>query len=114
MPRGKRNASPELRPVEPPPNDLNDEQKAALFIGGIERLERLIADKDEIVADIRNARKVMKSEGFSREEVDFAIWSRKEGEEASKESFAMRLRISEWLGRPLGYQPSLDLGLAAQ
>lgn len=109
MPRGRKNQSPELRPVESLPNDLNDQQKAMLFIGGVENLEQLIERKDEIVADIRNARKVMKSEGFSREEVDFALWTRKKGDEAAKESVAMQLRISEWLGRPLGFQPSLDL-----
>jgi uncharacterized protein (UPF0335 family) len=109
MPRGRKNGSPELRPVEPLPNDLNDEQKAALFLGGIEKLERLVERKDEIVADIRNARKVMKSEGFAREEVDYALWARKEGDEAARESLAMRLRISEWLGKPLGFQAALDL-----
>jgi uncharacterized protein (UPF0335 family) len=109
MPRGRKSGSPELRPVESQPNDLNDEQKAALFIGGIEKLERLIDEKDQLVADIRNARKVMKSEGFVREEVDYALWARKEGDEAARESLAMRLRISEWLGKPLGFQAALDL-----
>jgi uncharacterized protein (UPF0335 family) len=98
-----------LRAVESLPNDLNDEQKVSLFIGGIEKLERLIEGKDEIVADIRNARKVMKSEGFSREEVDYALWFRKQDEGEADKSLAMRLRIAEWLGKPLGFQSTLDL-----
>ena len=112
MARGKKSENPELRAVAPT-NDLNDEQKARLFIGGIEKLERLIDDKDEIVADIRNQRKTMKSEGFDRAEIEYALWARKEGDEAAKTALAMRLRISQWLGKPLGYQSTLDL-VAAQ
>jgi hypothetical protein len=117
MPRGRRGGSgPELRPVTDPitANDLNDEQKATLFTSGIEKLERMIARKDEIVATIRNQRKLMKSEGFHREEVDYALWFRQHGEGEANEALAMRIRISEWLGKPLGFQAALDLGAAAQ
>lgn len=112
MPRGRKNPNPELRPVEPS-NDLNDEQKAKLFIGGVGTLERLIEEKDSVVASIRSQRKAMKAEGFSREEIDYALWLRKDGEEAGKERIAIHLRIAEWLGHPLGFQATLDL-VAAQ
>jgi hypothetical protein len=113
MPRGKRGGGPELRPVEPiTTNDLDDEQKARLFLGGIEKLEKMIDRKDEMVAAIRNQRKVMKQEGFDRAEVDYALWVRKEGDEAAGDNLAMRLRISEWLGKPLGFQATLDLAAA--
>lgn len=108
MARGRKGSSAELRPVETS-NDLNDEQKAKLFIVGIDRLERLIERKDSAVADIRSQRKTMKSEGFSREEVDYALWLRKEGEEIAKERIAAHLRIAEWMGKPLGFQSALDL-----
>ena len=107
----QRRGGPELRPVEPT-NDLNDEQKARLFLGGIEKLEKMIERKDEMVATIRNQRKVMKQEGFDRAEVDYALWVRSQGDEAAHESLAMRLRISEWLGKPLGFQAALDLQAA--
>jgi uncharacterized protein (UPF0335 family) len=110
MPRGKRYGNPELRAVEETTtNDLNDEQKARLFLGGIEKLERMIERKDEMVATIRNQRKVMKQEGFDRAEVDYALWVRKEGEDAARENLGMRLRIANWLGKPLGFQAVLDL-----
>ena len=112
MARGKKSENPELKQVESESNDLNDEQKAKLFMGGIEKLEKLIGDKDWAVTAIRNHRKTMKSEGFSREEVEYALWSRKEGDERAKEAMAMQLRIAEWLGKPLGFQPSLDLAAA--
>jgi uncharacterized protein (UPF0335 family) len=100
-----------LRPVEPS-NDLNDEQKAKLFITGITRLERLIERKDSAVADIRSHRKTMKSEGFSREEVEYALWLRKAGEEVAKERMAAHLRIAEWLEKPLGFQSTFNLAAA--
>jgi hypothetical protein len=106
MPR-RRRASPELRAVQT--NDLNDEQKAALFLGGVERMESLINRKDELVAQIRNQRKAMKADGFGREEVDYALWFRKHSEGEANEGLAMRIRIAEWLGKPLGFQATLDL-----
>jgi hypothetical protein len=110
MPRGKRGSNPELRVVDPiTTNDLNDEQKASLLIKGIEKLEKMIDRKNEMVAAIRTQRKTLKSEGFERQEVDFALWVRKEGDEAAKERVALQIRIAEWIGQPLGYQPSLDL-----
>jgi uncharacterized protein (UPF0335 family) len=90
-------------------NDLNDEQKAALFIGGVERLERLIEQKDEVVARIRSQRKAMKSDGFMRPEVDYALWARKQEEGSTEADMAMRVRISEWLGKPVGFQATFDL-----
>jgi hypothetical protein len=115
MPRGKRrSASPELRPVEAS-NDLDDEAKARLLLQGLESLEALIEKKDSVVATIRSQRKTLKSEGFSREEVDYGLWLRKWGEaggEMARDRLAMQLRIAAWLGKPLGYQPSLDLEAA--
>lgn len=113
MPRRRRGGGPELRPMLPT-NDLNDQQKAALFLGGVEKLESLINRKDEVVAQIRNQRKAMKSDGFHREEVDYALWYRQHSEGEANEAMAMRLRIAEWLGKPLGFQAALDLGAAAQ
>lgn len=106
MPGGRKKGSPELRPVEPT-NDLNDEQKATLLEKGLERLERLIAEKDRVVSDIRTQRKTMKAEGFSRHEVDYALRLRKEGVEAAKERMAAEVRIAQWLGQPLGFQSNL-------
>jgi hypothetical protein len=111
MPRGKKGSNPELRVVDPiTTNDLNDEQKGDLLVKGIERLEKLIEQKDKMVAAIRTQRKTMKSEGFERQEVDFALWVRREGDEAAKERVALQIRIAAWIGQPLGFQPSLDLG----
>jgi hypothetical protein len=109
MARGKR-ANPELRPVES--NDLNDEAKARLFVNGIHSLERLIEQKDEVVARIRSQRKAMKSDGFMRPEVDYALWLRKQDEGSADADVAMRVRISEWMGKPVGYQATFDLAAA--
>ena len=70
---------------------------------------KLIERKDEVVATIRNHRKQMKADGFSREEVDYGLWLRKQGEEEARDNLAMRIRIAEWMGKPLGYQAALDL-----
>jgi uncharacterized protein (UPF0335 family) len=78
-------------------------------MGGIEKLERQIEQKDEIVARIRSQRKAMKADGFMRPEVDYALWLRKQDEGSASADVAMRVRISEWLGKPLGFQATLDL-----
>lgn len=76
---------------------------------GIESLERLIGQKDEMVARIRSQRKTMKADGFMRPEVDYALWLRShDGAEASSD-VAMRIRIAQWLERPLGFQATFDL-----
>lgn len=111
MARRRREGAPELRPVEPT-NDLNDEQKARLFGEGLDRMVTLTERKDELVAQMRNQRKQMRADGFSREEVDYGLWLRKQSDEDARDNLAMRLRIAEWQGKPLGYQPSLDLAAA--
>ena len=113
MPRQLRGGGPELRPVEnSQTNDLNDEQKIALLRGGVEKLKTLINRKDEIVASIRNQRKAMKSDGFQREEVDYALWLSQHSDVEASDALAMRIRIAEWLGKPLGFQSSFDLQAA--
>ena len=107
MARGKRN-NPELRAVQPT-NDLNDEQKAVLFGDGLEVLEEYQEQIDALVAKKRNQRKIMKSEGFSAAEIDYALWVRKKGEEAAKDAMAMNIRVAAWLGKPLGFQAALDI-----
>jgi hypothetical protein len=93
-------------------NDLNDEQKGALFRSGVEKMVTLIERRDSATAAVRNQRKTMKAEGFSREEIDYALWLRNAGEGEASDALAMRLRISEWLGKPLGFQASFDLAAA--
>jgi uncharacterized protein (UPF0335 family) len=78
-------------------------------MGGVERLERLIEQKDEVVARIRSQRKAMKSDGFMRPEVDYALWLRKQDEGSADADMAMRVRISQWLNKPVGFQATLDL-----
>jgi hypothetical protein len=99
-----RKRNPELRPIS---NDIDDEQKAALFGKGIEKLEAAIRRKDEAVAGIRLQRKTMKSEGFSADEIGHALWLRKQEGDEPKEKIELEIRVARWLQRPLGLQADL-------
>lgn len=80
-----------------------------MFTDGIDKLVRLVEQKDEMVARIRTHRKQMKADGFMRPEVDYALWMQKHDGQDAADEMAMRIRIAQWMGQPLGYQASLDL-----
>lgn len=88
---------------------MNEELKQALLTQGLEALEELIETKDGIIAKIRNQRRAMKSEGFTRAQVDFGLELRARGVEPMRLRIEKQIQIANWLGKPLGYQLALDI-----
>jgi hypothetical protein len=110
----RRGQSPELAPIDPRHNDLNEEQQQRLMLDGVAKLERLIEAQQSANSAVRLQRKALKSDGFSRTMVDYALWLRKtEGDEAA-ERMQDQIKIAQWLGKPLGFQPTLFDQAAAQ
>lgn len=82
----------------------NSERRRAQFVREIVNLEKLIADKDSVVAEIRNQRKEMKGLGFSRHEIDFALYVRKSPEEKVRAMFEDHTRVLHYFSHPVGRQ----------
>lgn len=103
--------SPEKPAAEaaPAPDGLNEEQRQRLFCSQIEELQELITEKDEAVAAIRNLRKAMKSDGFTRHMVESALDLQKLGADVIKAQIDTQIQVAAWFGKPLGFQTSLDI-----
>jgi uncharacterized protein (UPF0335 family) len=89
------------------PGALTDDERRALLLQGISKLEGLIEKKDEIVADIRNERKRLKSDGFEPYEIDYALALRKKDPAEQLAQHLRQMRIARWLAHPIGTQGSL-------
>ena len=90
-------------------NQLSDEEKTILLIQGVKEIEQLLEKQHEITANIRNARKRLKSDGFATEVVNYALYLRKTDPEQALEQHRQQLRIAKWLAHPIGSQASFDL-----
>jgi hypothetical protein len=109
-PRGRPKASaPKAHPAgaEPLKNAPTDEQTQALFLTELVKLERLVAEKDVAVKDIRVQRKSMKGDGFSAAQVNYALELRRKAPDASIVLFRERATVARWLAHPVGHQFSL-------
>jgi hypothetical protein len=105
MRRPRKTTSAELAPVGD--NDLSDDQKRGLFLNGVTKLERLVADVGSAVAAVRDQRKKMKADGYNKTEVDYALWLRKKKEPEAIEEAQARARVARWLAHPVGHQMSI-------
>lgn len=88
-------------------NSLTDIQKRALFMHGLGKIERFQAQQAKIVADIRNERKRMKSDGYAKEAVDYALYLRKADPEAAMLAMRSQIEVAGWLNHPVGHQAEL-------
>jgi uncharacterized protein (UPF0335 family) len=89
------------------PGALTDDERRALLLQGIGKLEGLIEQKDEVVADIRNERKRLKADGFESYEIDYALALRKKDPAEQLAQHLRQMRIARWLAHPIGTQGSL-------
>ena len=106
-PRAKAKATKSPAPAGVGHNDLTDEQKAALLLQGVGRIERLLADQAKITADIRNERKKLKADGFAPAQVNYALWLRKADEGEASERMRMQITTAKWLAHPIGHQTDM-------
>lgn len=86
---------------------LTEEQRRALLIHGIKKIEELQVQMESIKSDIRNERKKLKADGFDRFEVDYALRLRKVDETEEMDRRRREARVAQWLNHPIGTQ--LDL-----
>jgi uncharacterized protein (UPF0335 family) len=110
-PKGSKNKPKAAKPAAATPgvghNELTDEQKTALLLQGVVKIERMRAEMASINADIRNVRKTLKADGFTKAEVDYAIFLRASKPEDATEQVRMQIRLAQWLAHPMGMQADL-------
>ena len=103
-PTGKRSggksdkSARELAPLGEKNNELTDEQKQALFLSGLGKIERLKAEAASITAQIRNERSVLKAEGFDKARVDKALKLRSQSAEEIAADIQAEKDVFKWLG----------------
>jgi ribosome modulation factor len=88
-------------------SELSEAEKQALFLRGLTELEGMIADKDEIMSDIRNQRKRIISYGFTTADINFALGLRKKDDAESIEKRRREAMIARFLGHPIGTQADI-------
>lgn len=91
-------------------NPDTDLEAKKLFLHHLPKITDLIAAKDAAVANLRNAYKTAKSDGFLKTDFDTAFHIQAaDGEKKRKAAIARELTIAKWLGCDLGAQ--LDMFL---
>jgi ribosome modulation factor len=108
-PGAAKKPNPETAPLTGGHNDMSDDQKRALFLNGLGKLEAVKEKMAKLNADARNIRKQMKSEGYSKVEVDYALFLNKQSDDPDRiaEERQARERVAKWLARPEGFQGGL-------
>jgi uncharacterized protein (UPF0335 family) len=89
--------------------ELTEAEKKALLVQGLAEIERVVAEKDKLVKDIRILRKKMVSHGFKPKVIDFALRLRKEEDDTIIEQRRAEIEVARFLNHPVGTQPELPL-----
>jgi hypothetical protein len=83
----------------------NDDQDRALFLQALPKIGQLRAALNTANANLRNAYKQAKADGFAKKDFDEAfLMQGAEGEKVKKATISRSLRIARWLGMDLGAQ----------
>lgn len=88
-------------------SNLSPEARRALFVNGLMKLERLREKLNAANADVRNQRKALKAGGFSKEEIDYALYLRRTDDADIREQAEARERVARYLAKPIGFQFAL-------
>ena len=87
------------------PRASNDDQDRALFLQALPKIGALRAALNTANANLRNAYKQAKADGFQKKDFDEAfLMQGAEGEKVKKSAISRSLRIARWLGMDLGAQ----------
>lgn len=101
-------ASPAVAAAKKNPD--TDQEAKALFLQALPKIADLKAKLNTANANLRNAYKAAKADGFHKKDFDTAFQMQgADGEKAKKAAMARELTIAKWLGCDLGSQ--LDLFL---
>jgi uncharacterized protein (UPF0335 family) len=106
-------AEPALKIVQNIPNDLelSESEKRALLVNGLTEIEKLVEEKDRVVALIRTSRKRLVSHGFKPKVIDFALRIRKDEDDAMIEQRRAEIEVARFLNHPIGTQPELPFNM---
>ena len=114
MPRGRKPAvvrAPKEQPNKPSASPSpaafdgrTEDQRRGLLLTHIVKLEKLGQIAKTANSDIRNHRKLMKADGFEREEVDFMLLARRVPETTIRSMFETYDRVLAYLAHPVGRQ----------
>jgi len=89
---------------------LSEEQAEALMRSHMGKVRRLREQLATVNANLRNALKVAKADGYPKAEIDYALYLEKDTHDGSGEALAKRRRevqIARWLGHAIGTQPDI-------
>lgn len=97
-----------MKEAKPPKNASrasNDDQDRALFLQALPKIAGLRAALNTANANLRNAYKQAKADGFAKSDFEEAFKMQgAEGEKVKKAAISRSLRIARWLGMSLGAQ----------
>lgn len=88
-------------------HELTESEKRALLVNGLNKIEGLVEEKDEIVSDIRTERKRLVAHGFAPKIIDFALRLRKTEDADAIEQRKMEIEVARFLNHPIGTQPDM-------
>lgn len=84
---------------------LSSDEARALFLQDVAKYERALEVKKAADADLRNVGKVIKSDGFTLEQVKVAVAVKTpEGDAKERTKIRQALQAAVWAGVPLGTQ----------
>jgi uncharacterized protein (UPF0335 family) len=86
---------------------LTDEQEAHLFFNHKKKIAGLKSKLATVTADLRNAYKEAKSEGFPKKDFDYAFLLEKDEDDKAIQQRRREARIALWLNHPIGTQSDL-------
>ena len=89
------------------PNELTDDQKAALFFAHQRQYEKALEAKKAADAALKVVCKQIKAEGTSLDEIKLAQLSPEVFEAQARANVERTQRLARWLGMPIGTQLSL-------
>ena len=100
----ERPAKP-AKPAKNAPRVSNDDHDRALFLQALPKIAGLKAALNTANANLRNAYKQAKADGFAKGDFEEAfLMQGAEGEKVKKSAITRSLRIARWLGMDLGAQ----------
>lgn len=89
------------------PIELTEDQRCALLIQGVQKIEVAQGKMETLKADIRNLRKQLKVSGFDTFEVNYALRLRKADDTEELDRRRREARIAKWFNHPVGMQADM-------
>lgn len=86
------------------PGELTDDQKQALFWQHLKTYEKALDAKKQADADLKNACKLIKSEGTKLSDIKLALMEPEAFEAHVRSEAESLIRVAKWLGSPVGTQ----------